>query len=188
MLAAEVRYWPQGDICLVWGMISASDPYRPVEVESLESVSPCDNRKSLSLTARLCALVPLLLSASAIAGGDFGEIRITSFQTDPEQPDVFELRAVSQKELFDWRECNQFTVKGSFDSERWRKYKRPMSESTHQAALEYLQKSSVTGGTVAFGTIGAGLKKLESCVFESKGLFMEPVAGKVVVFSVHFPI
>lgn len=154
----------------------------------MKNVRPCDNGKSFSLISRLCAFVSLLLSASANAGGDYGEIRITSVQIDPEQPDVFELRAVNQKELYYWSECSVFTVKGEFDSERWRKYKRPMSETTHQAALEYLHKSIGTGSVVYFGAMGAGLKKLESCVFESKGLFIEPVAGDVVVFSVHFPI
>ena len=54
--------------------------------------------------------------------------------------------------------------------------------------MEYLQKASESGEIVRFGTIGAGLTKLEPCVFESRGLFIEPAAGQVVVFSVHFPI
>ena len=63
-----------------------------------------------------------------------------------------------------------------------------MSATTHQAAIEYLQKASESGETIGFGTMGAGLEKQGSCVFESKGLFIEPVAGQLVVFSVHYPI
>lgn len=137
---------------------------------------------------RLSALAVLLLSVSATAGGDFGEVRITDFQTNPEHPDEFEFRAVNERELFDWRECNQLTVKGSYDSLRWLRYKRPMSATKHHAALEYLKKASESGATIGFGTIGGGLKKLEACVFESKGLFMETAAGQLVVFSVHSPI
>ncbi len=161
---------------------------RPVEIETLNRVNPRNIRKLLWLTAKRCAVAALPFSTPVLAGGDFGEIRVTGFQIDTDHPDVFELRAVSEKDLLDWLGCNKFTVKGSFDSERWKKYKRPMSATTHQAAIEYLQSASESGETIGFGTMGAGLEKKESCVFESKGLFIEPVAGQLVVFSVHYPI
>ena len=113
---------------------------------------------------------------------------MTSFKVDPAKPDVFELRAVSIMEYMDWQGCDVFTVKGSFDSERWRKYDRPMSTRTHQTAMDYLQNANESGETIRFGTIGAGLKKLDTCVFESKGLFIESFRGTPVVLSVHVPI
>jgi hypothetical protein len=154
----------------------------------LKSVILHNRRSSIWSAARLSALAALLFSASATAGGDFGEIRITSFQIDPEKADVFEFHAVSERELFVWRECSRLTIKGDYDSLRWLRYKRPMSATTHETALEYLQKASESGAKIGFGTIGSGLKKLEPCVFESKGLFVATAAGQLVVFSVHSPI
>ena len=127
-----------------------------------------------------CFLV--LFSHAVMAGGSYHPVRVIGLEVQ-EDGMTFLLRAETLIEPRPWMdsECKKIVVTGTFDSKRWKKYKRPMSLGTHLDSLAFLKKAESNQTVIMLGYIGNGLIKNKKCSYESKGLFLE--ANRV--FSVN---
>jgi hypothetical protein len=124
----------------------------------------------------------IMCASVAYAGGDYFPIKIIELTNDS---DSFHFKAEPTRER-QWmeKECSIINVKGKYDTLRWLMHERPMSLDKHMQSIEFLSKSLASNKKVYFGYIGGGLRKIEKCSYESKGLVYENY-DKELVLSVH---
>lgn len=133
----------------------------------------------------LLPIIFLIASSTASAGGYHFEVVVKSITLVEGSWHRYTaiLSPTSSEAQWPEEKCEILSVEGEFDSERWVRYKRPMSTQTHKASIDLLLSS--IGKPVLFGIMGSGLKQISPCSYKSKGLFVEPYGGKGVVMSVH---
>ena len=112
------------------------------------------------------------VSQTVFAGGDSFPINVINFKSAKTE---FSLTAKPVVEEREWMEtnCKEIKVTGSYDTLKWLRYKRPMSEEGHLSAIELLEEAFDNKRKVDFGYIGGGLRKVDTCNYKSKGLFNE---------------
>ena len=136
----------------------------------------------------ILSIIILLVSTTTVSGGGtFFPVKILKVEIDSTENLSFELKAmlINAGKNSEVGNCNIFIVKGYYDHDRWKKYKRPMSEETHRKSIELLKKACKSDNTILFGVMGDGLKEINKCLYESRGLFNETHGGKPVVLSVN---
>ena len=131
---------------------------------------------------QLSIIIVCFLVTNAVAGGSFHPIQVTDLAIG-KNGISFVLKAVTLNEPRAWmdQECKSIVVKGTYDSKKWKKYKRPMSLQLHLESLSFLKQSKQSKNTVMFGYIGRGLIENEKCNYSSKGLFIQ----NNTIFSVN---
>jgi hypothetical protein len=138
----------------------------------------------------LLLIIVLTSTPTVSAGGAFFPVKILRVEIDSADNLSFTLKArpVNPDKNNEIGYCKMFIVKGYYDHNRWKKYKEPMSEKTHRQSIELLKNASKSNDTILLGVMGDGLKEINKCLFESRGLFHETHEGKPTVFSVNGPI
>jgi len=125
-------------------------------------------------------LLTLLFSVTkpTLAGGDYFPVTLESIEENGVEFTLIAKPIFEEKLWFD-DECRTVKVTGSYDRLIWQKYQKPMSEEAHYRSIEVLKKS--INDKVNLGFIGNGLRKVDHCVYKSKGLF----GNNKTIFSVH---
>ncbi|PIE47002.1 MAG: hypothetical protein CSA42_05385 [Gammaproteobacteria bacterium] len=122
------------------------------------------------------AILLMFISCQAIAGGSSSPVKVTSFIHDDTNIMAYEMKLITHDDGTNWKisefdNCDEITVKGFYDYQRWKNYRRPMTAKTHRQSIAYLITAMETDKPIYFGTIGMGLIKKSHCTFESRGLF-----------------
>ena len=112
------------------------------------------------------------------AGGDYFPVTLESIEAKGVEFTLIAKPILEEKPWFDG-DCRTVKVTGSYDSLKWKKYQRPMSEEAHYRSIDILKKS--LNNKINLGFIGNGLRKVDHCIYKSKGLFDNDKA----IFSVH---
>ncbi len=133
------------------------------------------------------AVLSMLISCQAIAGGSFSRVKVTSFIHDDTDIMRYEMKLATHDDGTNWKisafdNCDEITVKGFYDYQRWKNYRRPMTAKSHRQSIAYLITAMEMDKPIYFGTIGMGLVKKSDCTFESRGLFR---GFRTEVFSVN---
>lgn len=117
-------------------------------------------------------LLLLLVSSSTHAGGDHFPVKLIEFDANDTQFSFLAIPIAKEKNWMD-ASCQEIKVTGTYNSQKWRNYKKPMSQENHLQAIAVLKDAFEKQGKVNFGHLGNGLKRISDCIYESHGLWLE---------------